>query len=248
MFAIDHAATALLVKRRYPTVPLTALLVSVQAMELAWVGLNWLGVERTTTEASVQSVADIHLAYMPYSHSVGTAVGAAVLAWLILEKGFGRPLLGRAVALGIVSHLVLDLATHGRDIVLWPGRATPRLGLGLYDHAPLAAFFVEIAYGILCWSVYRGSLGLLALIGIGNLANLSFLSATIAGPERYLANRPMLAVSTIFVQIVITLVLVGILARRRTVDAAANPSSRIQPRTRHDPADERRPRDPGRSP
>jgi hypothetical protein len=41
MFAIDHAATALLVKRRYPSVPMTPLLVSVQAMELAWVGLNY---------------------------------------------------------------------------------------------------------------------------------------------------------------------------------------------------------------
>ena len=90
MFAIDHAATALLIKRRYPSVPMTPLLVSVQAMELAWVGLNYLGVERTTTEAAVRSVADIHLAYMPYSHSVATGVGAAILAWLVIEKGFAR--------------------------------------------------------------------------------------------------------------------------------------------------------------
>src|SRR5436190_2183144 len=60
------------------------LLVSVQAMELAWVGLNYLGVERTTTEPAVRSVADIHLSYMPFSHSVATAVAAALCAWLIL--------------------------------------------------------------------------------------------------------------------------------------------------------------------
>src|SRR6476660_4411517 len=96
MFAVDHAATALLLKRRYPTVPLAPILVSVQAMELAWVGLNYLGIERTTTEAAVRSVADVHLAYMPYSHSVGTAVGVAVLLWLMIEKGFGRAALGRA--------------------------------------------------------------------------------------------------------------------------------------------------------
>ena len=72
MFAIDHAATALLVKRRYPTVPIAPLLVAVQAMELAWVLLNYLGVERTTTGPVVRSVADIQLAYMPYSHSVAT--------------------------------------------------------------------------------------------------------------------------------------------------------------------------------
>ena len=214
MFAVDHAATALLVKRRYPSVPIAPILISVQAMELAWVGLNYLGIERTTTATTVRSVADIQLAYMPYSHSVGTAVGAALLAWLIIEKGFGRPFLGRAVGLGIVSHLILDLATHGHDIVLWPGVATPKLGLGLYAAAPMVAFFVELIYGTFCWYVYRGGPGLLAFITIGNLANLSILSPDIAGPEQYLAGRPLLLVTFIFVQIVVSLVLVGVLARR----------------------------------
>ena len=220
MFAVDHSATALLVKRRYPSARLAPVLVSVQAMELGWVALNYLGVERTTTDAVVHSVADIHLAYMPYSHSVGTATGVAVLAWLLLEKGFGRAALGRAVGIGIVSHLILDLATHGRDIVLWPGLSTPRLGLGLYEAAPVAAFIVEFIYGIVCWYVYRGGLGLLALIGLGNLANLSFLSPAIPGPEEYMAGRPMLLVTVIFVQIVVTLVLVGILARNDRASTA----------------------------
>src|SRR6476646_7955049 len=121
MFAVDHAATALLIKRRFPSVSLVPLLLSVQAMELAWVALNYLGVERTTTEQTVRSVADIHLAYMPYSHSVATGVGAAVVAWLVVEFALGRPLLGRAIGIGIVSHLVLDLITHAPDIALWPG-------------------------------------------------------------------------------------------------------------------------------
>ena len=36
MFAVDHAATALLIERRFPSVSMTPLLLSVQAMELAW--------------------------------------------------------------------------------------------------------------------------------------------------------------------------------------------------------------------
>lgn len=215
MFAVDHAATALLVKRRYASVPMTFVLLSVQAMELAWVGLNYLGIERTTTGATVRSVADVHLSYMPWSHSVGTAVGAALLVWLLIEKGLGRAAVGRAVGLGMVSHLILDLATHGHDIVLWPGWSTPRLGLGLYEAAPIVAFAVEFVYGVVCWYVYRGGPGLLALIGLGNLANLSFLSPAIPGPEEYLAGRPMLLVTVIFVQIVSSLALVGVLARRR---------------------------------
>lgn len=214
MFAIDHAATVLLVKRRYPAVPLTPLLIAVQAMELAWVVLNYLGVERTTTGPVVRSVADVHLAFMPYSHSVATGLGAAVLVWLLLEYGFGRPRLGRALGLGIVSHLVLDLATHAHDIVLWPGLTNPALGLGLYAAAPFAAFLVELAYGVFCWWAYRGGRALLAVIVLGNLANLSLFSAAIHGPERYLAGRPTLVVTFVFVQIVVTLILVGVFARR----------------------------------
>jgi membrane-bound metal-dependent hydrolase YbcI (DUF457 family) len=227
MFAVDHAATALLIKRRFPSVSLTPMLLSVQAMELAWVGFNYLGIERTTTDAAVHSVADVHLAYMPYSHSIGTAVGVAVLAWLIIEKGFGRAALGRAVSLGIVSHLVLDLATHGHDIVLWPGLSTPRLGLGLYEAAPVVAFIVEFLYGIVCWYVYRGGPGLLALVALGNLANLSFLSPAIPGPEEYLAGHPMLLVTVIFAQIVVSLVLVGVLARRDTPSTATRLSAAL---------------------
>lgn len=216
MFAVDHAATALLVKRRFPSVPMVPLLISVQAMELAWVALNYLGLERTTTESSVRSVADIHLAVIPWSHSVATAAVAAIAAWLIIERVFGRAMLGRAVGLGIISHLLLDLLTHAHDIALWPGSST-KLGLGLYATAPIAAFVLEMAYGILCWAVYRGRPGLLLFIVIGNMANLSFLSPAIPGPEQFLAGRPLLLVTVILLQIIVSLALVGILARPRAV-------------------------------
>ena len=47
-----------------------------------------------------------------------------------------------------------------------------------------------------------------------NLANLSFFTSAIMGPETLLADRPMLIVSAILLQIVVTLWLVGVLARR----------------------------------
>jgi len=199
MFAVDHAATALLVKRRFPSVSIVPILISVQAMELAWVALNYLGLERTTTEPTVRTVADIHLANIAYSHSVVTSVGAALLAWLIIEKGFGRRALGRAVGIGIVSHLVLDLVTHAPDIALLPGLSSPKLGLGLYDGAPMAAFAIELFSGVLCWWVYRGRRALLAVIVLCNLSSLSLLSAMIAGPEQYLAGYLLGSGSLVFV-------------------------------------------------
>ncbi len=226
MFAVDHAATALLVKRRYPSVPITPLLLAVQAMELAWVALNYLGLERTTTEPVVRSVADIHLAWMPYSHSVMTALGGAVVAWVLIEFGMGRRALGRAVGIGIASHLALDLLTHAHDIVLWPGRLSPRLGLGLYDAAPMAAFVVEMVYGVVCWWIYRGGRGLLALVVLGNLANLSLFSAAIPGPEGFLAGKPLMVVTLIAAQIIVTLALTGLLSRRRPLDTYTHTSRR----------------------
>jgi membrane-bound metal-dependent hydrolase YbcI (DUF457 family) len=217
MFAVDHSATALVIKRRFPSVPMTPLLVSVQAMELAWVALNYLGVEQTTTSASVRTVADIHLAYIPYSHSVATAAAAALVTWLTIERGFGRRALGRAVAVGILSHLVLDLATHAPDIALWPGSRFPPLGLGLYSGAPPVAFVVELLYGVLCWWVYQGRRALLVLLVVGNLANASFFFTSIAGPEELLAGRPLLVVTAVFVQIVTMLVLVGMMSSKRAL-------------------------------
>ncbi len=226
MFAVDHAATALLIKRRFPSASLTSLLLSVQAMELAWVGLNYLGVERTTTETPLRSVADIHLAYMPFSHSVATAAGGALLAWLLVGKGRGRPLVARAIGIGIISHLVLDLVTHARDIALWPGSTLPALGLGLYDRAPMWGFALEMAYGLICWWVYRGSSSLLAMIILGNLANITLFSAAIPGPEYYLAGHPLMVVTLVFVQIVVTLVLTGVLARQTVPDLSTMRTSR----------------------
>jgi hypothetical protein len=216
MFAVDHSATALLIKRRFPSVSMTPLLVSVQAMELAWVALNYLGVEHTTTAATVRSVADIHLAYIPYSHSVATVTAAALVAWWSIERGLGRRALGRAVAIGIVSHLVLDIATHAPDIALWPGSPFRQLGLGLYGGAPAVAFVVELLYGVLCWWIYRGSGALLAVVVAGNLANTSFFFASIPGPEQFLAGHPMLIVTLIFGQIVTMLVLVGLFSSKPT--------------------------------
>ena len=221
MFAVDHAATALLIKRRYPSVSMVPLLVSVQAMELAWVGLNYLGVERTTTEPAVRSVADIHLSYMPFSHSVATAVAAALCAWLIVEKGLGRAALGGAIGIGIVSHLVLDLVTHAPDIAVWPGSPLPALGLGLYNRAPMWGFALEMVYGVFCWWMYRRSGSLLAVIVLGNLANVSLFSAAIPGPEQFLAGHPLAVVTLVLAQIVTTLALIGWLANSSDAPAEA---------------------------
>jgi hypothetical protein len=219
VFAIDHAATSLVIKRWFPGAPMPLLLVAVQLSELLWVALNLLGVERLTTEPTVHSVADIHLIDMPWSHSVVTMLGAALLVWLVV-RALGHPRLGIALGLGVASHLVLDLLTHDHDMAIAPW-VEGHLGLGLYGSAPMAAFVLEVAYGILCWRIFRGRWWLLAVIVGFNLANITFFSATLRGPEELLAGHPTAVVLVVFAQIVATLILVGILARPRERPAQA---------------------------
>ena len=221
MFAINHAATALIFKRRFEDVSLVALLLSVQAMEFAWVALNYLGVEHTTTEPIVRYVGDIHLAYMPYSHSVLTALGASLLVWSIGALA-GRARLGAILGFALLSHLLLDLLTHNGDIALGPYRDAPKYGTFLYGQLAPLAFLVELAYGLVCWWIFRGSRKLLAVVVGFNLANVSEFFRSIPGPEDALAGRPLTLVTVILVQIVITMWAVWWGAAKVPTDVGSN--------------------------
>ena len=209
MFAINHAATGLIIKKAYPDVPMTAILVSVQLIEILWVVLNFSGVERTTTENSVKSVSDVHLEHMPFSHSVVSTVVLAAGAWILIALVFKAVNVGTAVALGICSHLVLDLISHARDIAIAPISHSKKLGVGLYER-PTIAFVFESIYGIFCWWVYGGSAALFWIIVLFNLANASFFIKAIPGPEVFLAHRPTWIVTVVALQIIVTGVLVGV--------------------------------------
>ena len=221
MFAINHAATALVLKRRYPTVPIAFLLVAVQAVELLWVALNLIGVETTTTDATVRSVQNIHLVHMPWSHSVATTFVFAVVAWALIRFPLGKPKTAIAVALGMASHLLLDLVTHSPDIAIAPGLAMQKLGTGFYGSVPFLAFLLELGFGIACWRIYRGSRWLLlAIIGF-NVANLSMFLPQLVGIEAKLAGQATALTLVILAQIVVTLAMVGWLSRSRKAGTAA---------------------------
>src|SRR5437764_11088739 len=102
-YAISHASAALALKRRFPRVGLWPLLIAVQFVELLWILFTYLGIERPRITPNA-----VHLDYLPYSHSVGTGLLLAGLAW-----GFGkagrRNNVGAAGAIGVPSHVVLDI-------------------------------------------------------------------------------------------------------------------------------------------
>jgi hypothetical protein len=189
--------------------------VSVQLVELLWVVLNLVGVERVTTEAHVRAVSDIHLVHMPWSHSVLAGVVIAAVGGVVTWRATRSRRTGLAVGLGIASHLVLDLLTHAPDIALAPWGGGDKLGAGLYASAPVVAFGLEAAWGVLCWRIYRGSWRLLAAIVLFNLANVTMYTSAVVGVEGLLAGRPLTIATVIGAQIVLTLVVVGWLASSR---------------------------------
>lgn len=204
--------TALLINKKWPGVPIIPVLLCVQMVEFLWVAFNLLGLEVTTTEPQVRSLNDIHLAFMPYSHSIAATAVLAFTVWVIVAKLLNKPTWGLALAVAASSHIVLDLATHVHDIVLAPGIESPKFGLGLYG-VPLLALVVETMYGFWCWWVFRGSKALLAVIVLFNFGALSFYAPAIPGPELFLAGHPKIFASVIGVHIIVGLLAVWFYAR-----------------------------------
>lgn len=193
------------------------LLISVQLVELLWVLFSYLGIERARITPDA-----IHLDFLPYSHSVGTSLILAAIAW-----GFGRAVrrtnVGTAIALAILSHVVLDIIHHEPNIALLPMAWGPRFGLNLQGY-PILDFLVELAFCLICWAFFRGSKGLLIGIVIFNLLNLPLMfprSQTFAP----LVAHPNLLPTLILIQIVATWLAVWWLGKRTILLEDALPGS-----------------------
>lgn len=191
MNAASHAITSLVIKKYFPDVPLMPLLISVQLMDLMWIALNLIGVEKTTFSAEVNSLADIHAVHMPFSHSLAFTLAWASLAWLIAAKVLHQPRWGLPLFCGVISHVVLDVMTHAKDIEIVPFSGLPALGTGL-NNIPIAAFALEMAYCIFCWLIIKGSKTMLAVFLFLTISSATFYFPHIAGPEQLFATHPNL--------------------------------------------------------
>ncbi|HEY7235917.1 MAG TPA: hypothetical protein VH539_17300 [Gemmatimonadaceae bacterium] len=206
MYAITHTTTALLIKRRWPSAGLWPLLISVQAIELLWVLFVYTGIERPEYTANA-----IHLNFLPYSHSVGSTMLVALGVWAYARYGMGNRALATALAVGVMSHVILDIIHHEPNIMLLPAAVGPRLGLNLQG-VPLLDFVVELLYCVACWWIFRGTIGLLVGIVVLSLMNLPLMFPR-AGTGTLLARHPAILPTVILAQIVMAWVVVWYLAR-----------------------------------
>ena len=136
---IGHFAVAFAAKRAVPAVSLGTLFLATQLADLIWPLLVLGGIERFEIRPGITAVTPLDFLHYPWSHSLlmlaawGAAFGAAYAA--LRQAGTRTALVLAAV---VVSHWVLDVASHRPDMPLAPGGGA-RLGLGLWHSVPATA-------------------------------------------------------------------------------------------------------------
>lgn len=167
---LGHFALGLAAKKVEPEVSLATAFVASQLPDVLWPALLLAGRERVAITPGDTAVTPLRFESYPYSHSL-----IAVLLW---SAAFGllhfwkRRRVRRALLLGglVISHFVLDLATHRPDLPLLLSGG-PKVGLGLWHSVPATlAFELLLFFGGLAH--YLGTTGARDRIGLYGLAAL----------------------------------------------------------------------------
>lgn len=136
-----HFGFAAGVKAKAPAIPLWALMLASQWLDVIFVPLLLMRVEQLEpiagSKPGAYGAAVIHA---DYTHSL---VGAVALSALFGALFIGRHGRRAATILGLValSHWFLDLPFHRADMPILPGGwgGLPKLGFGLWEHPALSA-------------------------------------------------------------------------------------------------------------
>ena len=131
---IGHYALGLAAKRFAPRTSLGTLFVAPTLADLLSPVFLLLGWERVSPSGVTNPFLTLTFDAYPISHSLLALIGWGALAALLyrVRTGYGRGAI--VVGLLVVSHWVLDFATHVPDMPLYPGG--PKVGLGLWHSVP----------------------------------------------------------------------------------------------------------------
>ena len=143
---LGHIALGLAAKQAAPRVSLATWFVAVQLMDLVWPVMLLLGLEHVRIAPGITAFTPLDFYDYPITHSlVGGALWAALFAgvWFVNVRD-GRSGAGRVamlLAAAVLSHWVLDAASHRPDVPVLPHG--PYVGLGLWNSVP-ATLAVEL--------------------------------------------------------------------------------------------------------
>jgi len=182
---IGHFAVGFASKRIAPRASLGTLMIAPLLADLLWPIFLLLGIEKVRIVPSANPFTNLEFLSYPWSHSLLMLCVWAALFALIYRWRTRDTVAAWVIAAGVVSHWVLDVATHLPDMPLIPGGG-PKLGLGLWNH-PLATEIVEAVMFAIGLAIYlrvtraknlAGSLSLWAFV----IVLLALYASTLTGP------------------------------------------------------------------
>jgi hypothetical protein len=150
---IGHFALGFAAKRVTPRVSLAVLFVAAQFADLLWPLLLALGFEQVAIEPGNTAVTPLNFISYPYSHSLLFLIAWGLLFAFAYERMSGTRGAFLALSALVLSHWILDFATHGPDMPLYPGGA--RFGLGLWKSLPLTVAVEVPMYAVGVWIYAR---------------------------------------------------------------------------------------------
>jgi membrane-bound metal-dependent hydrolase YbcI (DUF457 family) len=139
---LGHYAVGLAAKRVEPRLSLGYLLAAPQVLDLLWPVFVLAGIEHFEIAPGDTAFTPLAFTHYPWSHSLAMSLvwAAAFGALVRATTGAWRPaLVGAAL---VVSHWVLDWASHRPDMPLWPG--SERYGLGSMIAFLLIAYVANV--------------------------------------------------------------------------------------------------------
>ena len=140
---LGHFAVGFAAKRAAPRASLGTLMMAPLLPDLLWPLFLLVGLERVRIDPGNTVFTPLDFVSYPYTHSLlTTLIWAGLFAALYRARsGYDRGAI--LIAVGVVSHWVLDVVSHRPDLPLVPGDAL-RLKLRLWNSVT-ATLVVEIA-------------------------------------------------------------------------------------------------------
>ena len=150
---IGHYAVGFAFKRFAPRAGSGPLMAAPILPDLMWPFFLLLGWESVRIDPGTTAFTSLAFDSYPISHSLltdaGWALGLAAAYWGITKYARGAVV----IAIGVISHWVLDAVSHRPDMPLYPGG--PLVGLGLWNSIPGTLLVESVMFAGGLWLYVR---------------------------------------------------------------------------------------------
>jgi len=143
---IGHFSIALAAKKVAPRTSLGTMFLSVGFLDVLWPFFVLFGWEHARVDPGNTAVTPLDLYDYPYSHSLVAGLGWALLFGALYYAATRYRRGAIVVALGVLSHWVLDALSHRPDMPIWMNNDGPKVGLGLWNSIPATLIVETLMY------------------------------------------------------------------------------------------------------